>query len=336
MHFSSDQILIVISRVMGFLLLYVAIFLYEDEEGRLQNRLEVWWIKVRYGRDRALSRAAEIFAFSTKAASQLFDKVFGPRLLSLRAVAVSLCLSMASLNLFAPLLSIFGYGVPAPGSTSAIWTGLCFLAFGFGRSLFDTKWMSRLWNIVLILVLAQNFGEIIVRVVFQMGLHAALRFLTFLGMLLTLSFAFDLLFLGLTRWMVRRTSVMTKLPFMIGFLLLNILLAVALVFSPVVILAKSMPDEHHPSLLSLAALAVIPLNSVDVMLCLFVFFVLALFVVHRLLWPLLERPLYAIARYGLIKRKALLWAVGLALIAGPDKDKAILHWLIEKVLSLKG
>ena len=336
MHLSSDQIFTVLSRVSGLLILYVAIFLYEDEEGRFQNRLEVWWIKVRYGRDRALSIAAEIFAFSAKAASQLFDKVFGPRLLSLRAVSVSLCLSMASFNLFAPLLSIFGYGAPGQSNTSALWSGVCFLAFAFGRCLFDTKWMSRLWNIVLILVLAQNFGEIFVGVVLRMGLHAALRFITFLGMLLTLSFAFDLLFLGLTRWMIRRTSVMTKLPYMIGFLLLNILLALALIFAPVVILVKSMPDEHHPSLLSLAAIAVIPLNSVDVVLCLFVFFVLVLFVIHRLLWPLFERPLYAIARYGLIKRKALLWAVGLALVAGPDKDKAIFHWLVDKILLLKG
>ena len=75
-------------------------------------------------------------------------------------------------------------------------------------------------------------------------------------------------------------------------------------------------------------------NAIDVIAC-SVFLVLLIFLAcHRLVWPLLHRPLYAVARYGVIKRKALLWAFGAVLVIGPDKNVAVWKWLIDKVSSL--
>jgi hypothetical protein len=36
---------------------------------------------------------------------------------------------------------------------------------------------------------------------------------------------------------------------------------------------------------------------------------------HRLFWPILERPLYAACRFGLVRRKKLLGAAGVTLLA---------------------
>src|SRR5437660_12566039 len=99
----SLRLINIISRIVGIFVVYVAIFLYEDEEGRYQNKLEEWWIRVRYSREKALSTATEIFAFTSQAASRIFDDVFGARLFSFRVAGISVCLSLAALLFFGPL-----------------------------------------------------------------------------------------------------------------------------------------------------------------------------------------------------------------------------------------
>jgi len=49
-----------------------------------------------------------------------------------------------------------------------------------------------------------------------------------------------------------------------------------------------------------------------------VFFVVMLAVLaHRLMWPILERHIYALQRYGLIRKKWILLSIASALWFGP-------------------
>jgi hypothetical protein len=59
------------------------------------------------------------------------------------------------------------------------------------------------------------------------------------------------------------------------------------------------------------------LNFVNALLCSVFFATAAWMLAHRLLWPMLERPVYALQRYGVIRKKALLWGVATALWFGP-------------------
>jgi hypothetical protein len=47
---------------LGFLFVYAAAFVREDEEGAIQNRLEEWWIRLMYARERSLSRTARFLS----------------------------------------------------------------------------------------------------------------------------------------------------------------------------------------------------------------------------------------------------------------------------------
>jgi hypothetical protein len=61
------------------------------------------------------------------------------------------------------------------------------------------------------------------------------------------------------------------------------------------------------------------LNFVDIVAC-SVFLLLLLFILlHRLIWPVMERPVYACARYGVINKKTLLWFVGSGLILASNR-----------------
>jgi hypothetical protein len=75
---------------------YGAILLYPDEQGRIQNKLEEWWIDFDDRQRQALSRAAVFMRGLAALTSKIFDAVFGQKLISLRAVVVSAWLTLTS------------------------------------------------------------------------------------------------------------------------------------------------------------------------------------------------------------------------------------------------
>jgi len=114
--------LIIASRVavgvIGALAFYFAFFLYEDEEGRWQNRIENLWIAVY---DRARSTDSNTTALFTKVAELLknaADRLFGRRFFSAQAICVSAALSLGMGTLVAALLDRFVFGSAAYSHTT--------------------------------------------------------------------------------------------------------------------------------------------------------------------------------------------------------------------------
>ena len=101
--------------VLGVLCLYVAFFPYEDEEGRLQNTLEVLWIRVADRSDGTSIAIRRLAGESSRMTSHALDRVFGEKILSPPAIGVSFCYGAASIAAYPILL----YGGPA--ARSAIW-----------------------------------------------------------------------------------------------------------------------------------------------------------------------------------------------------------------------
>jgi len=203
------------------------------------------------------------------------------------------------------------------------------------RALLDSRWQRAIWYVALIAVLGSNLGIIIFTVFVRMGISPGVRFATFLSCLLMLSFLCDLWILGFIRWIVRRASKMTGLFQILGSLIVAALIGVGLVVVPFKLMMAVTPASGRPNLFGLACMVVIPLNIVDLLFSFAVFFVLGLFALHRLFWPLLDKPLYAIARYGVIKRKSILWAVGLVLLAGLGNAKSVFQWLVDVLSKLR-
>jgi len=81
---------------IGALLLWFGISVYEDEDRRVQNKIEEWWISLDDRRSGALSLEEDLTAKSTLALSAAFDTYFGSTILSLRAVGTSIALSLVS------------------------------------------------------------------------------------------------------------------------------------------------------------------------------------------------------------------------------------------------
>jgi hypothetical protein len=49
------------------------------------------------------------------------------------------------------------------------------------------------------------------------------------------------------------------------------------------------------------------------------------------MWPILERPIYALYRYGIIRNKKLLWGVGVALLVGPQRFIDLGKYIVQHV-----
>jgi hypothetical protein len=85
--------------LIGGLFIYAGLFFYEDEQKGLKNRLEELWIRID-DRSRDAESTFESFTMEvSRITEQVFSRVFGPKAMSWRAVAVSSCFAIASLDL---------------------------------------------------------------------------------------------------------------------------------------------------------------------------------------------------------------------------------------------
>jgi len=83
----------------GLISLYAAIFLYENEQGKIQSVLEDLWLRIEDRRQAFLSRHAAFMSEVARFTESGFDRLFGHKLLSLQSAAVSACYSLASVCL---------------------------------------------------------------------------------------------------------------------------------------------------------------------------------------------------------------------------------------------
>jgi hypothetical protein len=94
-----------VAATLGLLAVSLASLTYEDEEGHFQSKLENWWIKLDEAKKASLSWRASFIQVVAEQTSRCIDRVFGKRLFSPRAVAVSIVLSVASCVLTASIVS---------------------------------------------------------------------------------------------------------------------------------------------------------------------------------------------------------------------------------------
>ena len=106
---------------VGMTLLYLGFFLYESEEGRLENALVELWLRVSDHADTAWKRFARLLDETERISLRVLDYLFGERLLSIRAIAVSSTLAVASFMFtFAPRNHFQNVSDVAPWVTAAL------------------------------------------------------------------------------------------------------------------------------------------------------------------------------------------------------------------------
>jgi hypothetical protein len=88
-----------VAFVAGAVLLYVAFLTYPGEQRQIRSRLEDWWLRLAYQEGAPETRTARFLRVVLDATTSVLDRIFGSRLLSVRALSASICYEIAAVNL---------------------------------------------------------------------------------------------------------------------------------------------------------------------------------------------------------------------------------------------
>jgi hypothetical protein len=162
----------------------------------------------------------------------------------------------------------------------------------------------------------------------------------FLALVGVISVCSDFVYIAFTRWMLRKASELRHWIWILGIVLLDLLLGTVLFIGPFVlggVIVAYVKNQGSPTSMAAVSMAgagtaVIgpALNTIDLLACLLFFALMVIMLLHRLLWPILEGPVYMVQRFGLIKRKGWLIAAALGLLFGDKVLSAVIE-LAEKL-----
>jgi hypothetical protein len=308
----------VILGLLGLLLLYAGLFLTETEEGQLQNRLEDLWVRVDDLHSKALSRQAAFLQQASGLVADVFARVFGQKLISMKSVASCLCFSLASMYLS---LALFVKEVPQLSQQVLLICSAIFLASGFSRRLRYAGFAVLAFAGVLELVGLRGWLKVYQSSSYEVALGTlfyAIAILTGIG------------FIALTHWSMRLASHESSAARLIAIILSNIGVSAVLVaplfyvyllsyhvsvFGPRI--GPSLVSRPHGFLIFLYDISVT--NLFTALAAFVVVLAMLAALLHRLAWPVISRPMYAAHRHGLIAQHKLLTGLGVSclLLAWP-------------------
>lgn len=301
------------SAALGILLVSWSVFLYEAEERVIDETLAAWWIEIDDLAQTAVKRNLATLRIAARAVSGWLSGVFGERLISVRAVSASLTLSVASLFLVAFVASFLEMltersnvatdllGVLLAALLSA---GLFYIAVAPGRS---TLRVAVATGIVLFLCFFGVLGRYLVG---WSGFEIST--IPIAAMLAVLS---DFVVVTLTRRVAARIATTGSVGFAVVATCLNGAAGALLIIGPLAVLSKAR---------SLSAFwfvfAVVMAGASNVFAAVIAFVLAIMFaslVLHRVFWPIIQRPLYALWRFKLLQNRKMLFYAGVALLTVP-------------------
>ncbi len=339
--------------ITGAFCLLTAGLAYPGEEGQMQSALEDLWAKVDDRQKGALSTHTAFMQQVAKAASRGFDAVFGHRLLSLRCLGVSISYSIASFgivgfadncyNLLADTSSFsrswksYGPDLLTSGYLAVIYLFVGSIPLIFKKFRFTKIWLFLIFvSVPFLWEAAQDNPSWAVKKVLM-------DFVSWGLLAIVLAFGCDLLFIAATRKSLRWAGEMRQTYKIAAVILLNVLLGVGLMIAPFFESLSyligdawdfwggtTIQDEFARVVMIVAGS-----NTLD-FLASSVFVVLALvLLIHRALWPLLNRSVFRLQEIGTRGRRAVLVSLGLGLL-GVSTGANVAEWAKKASELLKG
>jgi hypothetical protein len=293
---------------VGALLIYSSLFLYEHQERGVENSLERWWIRISDLHAQAISRQTAFLKVVAEITSKGFARLFGERLFGPKALAASICYSQAA------ILIVLCFIIA--DWTRVVWIGLICLFFlvlgSFGAFIERLSWKV-VW-LCCVLIVSSSWLPVcgLLQQLSNADAMDTRSMPSVLAGVLPLAVACDFLFIALTREMLSRAARSNTFNKIITLALLNAALGASLVYFPMAFFMREALEPHYEHAVSLFLAYS---NSLDAFVSLAWFLVAIAMLLHRVVWPLLERPVYALYRYRVFsEHKKLVFSSGVALL----------------------
>jgi tetratricopeptide (TPR) repeat protein len=318
----------VVCFMVGCVALYVAAFMYETEQGKWQNRLEELWIKIS---DRAsLIDSKTIALFNVVAATDtaILNRFYGKKLFSFRMVGLSTITSLAAAFLFAVLLDVILprriNPSPLPVSITRILllaaAGLILLALPALKTTSRAAVALTLLPIVFFIsfwILSRLTHD--TRDHWSAEVNAACLISAFSDVAVTT--------------LIRKSITVIGRQVRIWMILLMLCLQILCIAVFTVLPAFLAAVATHPHTdIRVTLFLVAAMNITTVLLSIGFIVSLTLVIVHRFSWPVLERVLYPIAEFRVMKNRKLMGGVAaLCLVYALNLTSGLLKGIVETV-----
>ena len=309
----------VLIDLAGILLLWCALFLYENEAGQIENTLDAWWKESAVRAEQSASVLAAFVATVAAATERFLRALFGPALLSVQSLIVSACATIGSLNaalfyrtgeapsrVFMVGAALVVIALASDYCGRRLWPAVVFTLMTVGTLAYQWVWWTYAPRAPMSSVLNMfTFGTFPVRIIGPVTV------------VLMASVGCNMLIIALARWLVRQAESHMSLWRILELLVVSTGVPLAFVWLPVwgpsIAFGdiRVIPNEWTLIDAVYTGYASVPATSVFV-----VFLALALsMLLHRLFWGAVRRPLYAIgAKFHLFRQTRLMGLSGLTVL----------------------
>ena len=297
-------VLRVLVAVLGGFLISVALFIEEREEKKFQNALFVWWVKMSdlHGA-LSISRETAFVKVVTDMAISVFDRLFGKSFWVVPAAPASVAYSTAAFVLSETfIVPLITHKPSVLASIVAVLVAAGLIALGSLGPFIQRLQTSSLLLLEWCLFVLGASGLLLSSYLFSPPGHFVLRTRPYTERLtlaehflpiavLLLSMASDFLFVTFIRktliWASTKLSFLRVTIFATG----NLLLGLALFAGPFIV-GRYATTEKSRSILFLLGSS----NAINVLVAAGWFLLAVLMLLHRVLWPVLKRPIYALEK----------------------------------------
>ena len=324
----------ILAFISGIFLIYLGAFLYEDEEKKINNKLEDIWLSLD---DTSKGLSSKLRAFVKKVGNIIYSglrALFGEKLLSLKTFLTSLLLSISSINFsfgFIGLLAspfnpddLYFNLTNLIGFIGMIFVSILSLIGALHINYFKNE---RLKRFLLVFALAAALTELFIFFDFIRTTEEVLWTVFLAAMIGLIATLMDFFFILITIKILKFSSKTNHLGASILLIFSNAIMIVLFTIVPLIsglyfILNNALfiPEDSQTFFGTLNsylgfALLISPFSSIPAILISLLFFILSIFLIlHKLFWPLILRPIYALQRNGVLKYKKGLIALGIFLI----------------------
>ena len=282
---------------------YVAFFLYEDQEGIWQNRIDSLWIAV-YDRAKITKNTSTALLNTVgKVMSRFCDRLFGDDAYSLKAAVVSINLSLAGLCI--PLPHLF---VPFDSYTGT--PALALLVFGV---MFTTLAILPAISKSQFIIVWSGFGPMLAVIPIAMSLTDEFGIGRLLSGAILLSIAADFVAISVVRRMFKAISstvdgarVFQLSSYCFGLALFVEVFPLWLENRFYVPKHPINPQPFREDLVGMIS----QMNIPTFVLCISPILILIVAGLSRVFWPIVSKALYPLSRFAIVKNRKFLIATG--------------------------
>lgn len=330
--------------IFGAMCLCMAFLLRENEEGEIQSKLEDLWIKIDDLQKHAISRHIAFIRIVTNVIGDFFGRIFGPKTLSFRSFCVSTCFTIGLVLLtlflfnyltgsrdkiiFEPIATIvisLAYGLVVILIKDRKWllvwyTGFCYFIY--------TNYLMYIYEFISATIRSGNSIPVFLLLMFLIGFGGGSVVFAVLVSIVRKS----LVWLSKSDSLIRLILIffLNSLPFLVVYVGFHSALYSLLLFGAVNSKKFWVLGIEMTILFSLVCLVITSLLfaiSAVMLICLS-----SAILLHKAFWPALERPIYALQRFGIIQRRKTVAGFGVLIILMAWGKWEILFKMIDKLI----